>query len=102
MSRLEKLQKLAALAPNDPLTHYGLALEYLNSQQWDPAVAAFDAALKVDPKYSAAYYHKARALLGAGRAAEARSTLDAGIAVAAAGGDWHTQNEMTALLETIP
>ena len=101
MSRLDKLTKLTQLAPQDPMTHYGLGLEYINLERWDEAVAAFDRALGVDAKYSAAYYHKARALISAGRGGAARATLEAGIAVARSAGDWHTQNEMTALLDTI-
>jgi tetratricopeptide (TPR) repeat protein len=102
MSRLEKLQKLVSLAPADPMTHYGLGLEYINLQQWENAVEAFDRAIGVDAKYSAAYYHKARALISASRNADARATLQAGIQAATSAGDWHTQSEMTALLETIP
>jgi tetratricopeptide (TPR) repeat protein len=102
MSRLAQLQKLAQLAPNDPLTHYGLGLECMNLQDWPAAIAAFAAAIRVDAGYSAAYYHKARAELAAGLAAEARASLEAGLAVAKTKGDWKTQNEMRELLESIP
>lgn len=101
MSRLERLVKLTSLAPSDPMTHYGLALEYINLERWDDAVAGFDKAIAVDAKYSAAYYHKARALISAGREAEARATLEAGVDVADSAGDWHTKGEMSALLETL-
>ncbi len=101
MSRLERLQQLAQACPDDALAQYGLALEYINQQQWDDAVAAFDRAIAVDAKYSAAYYHKARAQIGAGRPEEARATLSAGIEVSGAAGDWKTQNEMRELLQTI-
>jgi tetratricopeptide (TPR) repeat protein len=102
MSRLEKLQKLVAIAPQDPLTHYGLGLEFINLERWADAAAAFDSALAADAKYSAAYYHKARALINAGRHDDARIALDAGMACAKSVGDWHTQGEMQALLETLP
>lgn len=101
MSRLEQLRKLALLEPADPLTHYGLGIEYLNLQRFDEAVAAFDAALAADARYSTAYYHKARAHAGAGRTADARSTLEAGMVVAREAGDWHAEGEMRALLETL-
>lgn len=101
MSRLEQLQKLIALAPNDPMSHYGLGLEYMNLQRWGDAVDAFGKAVEVDAKYSAAYYHKARALLADGRNDEARATLNAGTLVARAAGDWHTEGEMKELLGTI-
>lgn len=101
MSRLEQLLKLAQLEPNDPMSHYGVGLEYINLQQWDDAARAFDQAIRVDAKYSAAYYHKGRAQINAGREDEARATLLAGIEVAKSAGDWHTQSEMTGLLDTI-
>lgn len=99
MSRVEQLQKLVQVAPNDPLSHYGLGLEYINLQQWSDAVAAFDAALRNDAKYSVAYYHKARAQIGAGKSEDACDTLRAGMEVAQSAGDWHAQSEMQELLD---
>lgn len=101
MSRLDQLKKLITIAPNDPMTHYGLGLEYINLQDWANAAAAFGEAVRVDPKYSAAYYHKARAQIGGGLPDDARATLTAGIAQAQAVGDWHTKGEMEELLRTI-
>lgn len=100
MSRLEQLRKLVQVAGDDPMSHYGLGLEYIKLGQWSDAVAAFGRAIEVDPKYSAAYYHKARAQLGAGDAAAARETLARGIEAANAAGDWHTAGEMRELLAT--
>lgn len=101
MSRLEQLKKLAAVAPNDPLSHYGLALEYMNLSQFADAVKSFDAALLADSKYSAAYYHKARAQLADGQPDEARQTLVHGMEVAQTHGDWKTAGEMKDLMESI-
>ena len=101
MSRLEQLQELVATSPDDPLTHYSLALEYNNLERWDDAIAAFEAALKVDAHYSAAYYHKARAEIKASRREAARSTLTVGIEIAGAAGDAKTVREMKDLLDTI-
>ena len=101
MSRLDQLQKLVSIAPNDPMSHYGLGLEFINLAQWENAVSAFGQAIAVDAKYSAAYYHKARAEISAGRHEDARRTLAAGMDTAKAVGDWHTEGEMRELLETI-
>jgi tetratricopeptide (TPR) repeat protein len=76
-------------------------LEYFNLGQFAEAVAAFDKALAADPKYVAAYYHKARAEIRAARQPEARQTLSAGIAAAQAAGDAKTAREMKELLDTI-
>jgi tetratricopeptide (TPR) repeat protein len=101
MSRLEQLQKLVASSPEDPLSHYVLGLEYANLQRWEEAVAAHEAALRANPKYSTAYYHKARAEIKAGRGDAARQTLKFGIEVAQAAGDLKTVKEMQQLLDTI-
>lgn len=101
MTRLEQLEKLTSMTPNDPMAHYGLGLEFVNQQRWPEAVAAFDRAMKVDPKYSAAYYHKARAEIAAGLNDAARATLNDGMRAAQQAGDWHTEGEMRELLESI-
>lgn len=102
MSRLEKLLKLTQIAPDDPLCHYGLGLEYINLERWDDAAAAFARATEADANYSAAYYQRARAEISAGRGEDARRTLATGMSVARAAGDWHTEGEMRELLESIP
>lgn len=101
MSRLDQLRKLAALDPADPLTHYGLGIEYINLARWDEAVQAFDAALAANHSYSTAYYHKARAQAGAGQPDAARATLESGMRVARGVGDWHAEGEMRELLESL-
>lgn len=101
MTRLEQLLKLAETAPDDPLSHYALALEYINLAQWGAAVAAFARALEIDSDYTAAYYHKARAEIRARQREAAKATLEAGIECARAKGDRKTEREMRELLETI-
>lgn len=101
MSRLDQLLKLVALDPRDPMTHYGLGLEYLKLERFDDAIRAFDGALAADGKYSTAYYHKARTQAAAGRPGDARATLQTGIAVAQSAGDWHAKGEMEELLTTL-
>jgi len=100
MSRLEDLRRLAQAEPNDPLAHYALALEHLNLEQWDAAVTAFDKTLEIDANYTAAYYHKARAEIRAGRRDAAKATLDSGMRCARASGDMKTEREMRELWET--
>lgn len=101
MSRLEQLKKLVAIAPQDPLSHYGVGLEFINLQMWDDAAAAFAKAIEVDANYSAAYYHKARAEIAADRPDDARETLERGLSVAQANGDFKTENEMRQLADSI-
>lgn len=102
MSRLAQLLKLVRIAPDDALTHYSLGLEYAQLGQLPEAIAAFEAALRVDENYSAAYYQKAKVEIGLGRFDAARATLRCGTDTARNAGDWHTVNEMQSLAETIP
>lgn len=99
--RLEQLRRLAAASPDDPLTHYGLALEYMGLERWDEAIAAFDETLRIDARYVAAYFQKARAQLRQGRRGEAAATLGAGITAAEAKGDAHAAAEMRKMREAL-
>ncbi len=101
MSRLEQLLKLVEVSPDDPLTHYAVALEYFNQEQWDKSRQAFERTLEIDPNYTAAYYHKARAEIRAGLREQARQTLTAGQQCARRQGDLKTEREMQELLDTI-
>jgi len=101
MPRLEQLLQLVATSPDDPLTHYALALEYFNLERWDEALAAFRKTLEIDSEYTAAYYHKARAEIRAGQREAAGATLTTGMECARAHGDAKTEREMRELLETI-
>ncbi len=101
MTRLEQLRQLAAAMPDDPMTHYGVGLECIQLQDWPGAIAAFSSAIRADAQYAVAYYHRARAELGAGDPDTARDTLATGIEVAGRAGDLHTQGEMRELLATI-
>ena len=94
------IAKACSRGVRDPLTHYAVGLEYFNLGQFAEAVAAFQKAA-ADPKYVAAYYHKARAEIRAALQAEARQTLTAGIEAAQAAGDAKTTREMKELLDTI-
>lgn len=101
MSRLDKLEKLAAMQPDDPFVRYGVGLELAALERWEDAIAAFDRVLALDSQYTAAHLQKARAETRLGRRDDARMTLTAGITAANAAGDRHTADEMSKLLETL-
>ncbi len=101
MSRIEQLERIAEMSPDDPLAHYAVGLELNTLERWTDAVAAFDRALATDADYSAAYFHKAKALIKAGRGDDARQTLTTGIDVANRSGDMKTVREMTDLRDLI-
>jgi tetratricopeptide (TPR) repeat protein len=101
MTRLDQLQKLAAVQPDDPLIHYGIGLEYANQERWAEALAALEQTLKIDPQYVAAFFQKARAELKLNRRADAVATLTAGVSQAEQRGDRHSADEMRKMLETL-
>lgn len=101
MTRLEQLRKMVALQPDDAMLHYGIGLECVKLEQPDQAILAFERAIELDGKFSAAYYHKARTEIGAGRHDVARTTLTAGVEAAKAVDDSHLQEKMSELLKAL-
>jgi tetratricopeptide (TPR) repeat protein len=87
MSRIDQLQKLLELEPNDPFCLYGLAQEYVKTDELEKAIAYFDKTLEADGNYVYAYYHRGKALLRLGRRDDALATFRRGHEVARAVGD---------------
>ncbi len=102
MPSLEQINALLADDPDDVFLHYSRAMELSKQGRVDEAVEAFDHSLELDSTYCAAYYHKGRTLIDAGRHDEARAVLTAGQTAAETAGDAHTRDEITGLLDTIP
>lgn len=101
MPSIEQLQRLLEADPKDPFVLYGLAQEYAKAGDVGKAVEFFDRCLGADPAYCYAYFHKARVLGAAKRAAEAREVLAAGMKAARGAGDTHAAAEMEALLDEL-
>lgn len=97
MPSITQLTKLLEAEPHDPFLLYGLAQEYAKAGDVARAVEHFDRCLTADPGYCYAYYHKAKALMGVGRAEEARGAIKAGMAKAKEVGDTHAMSELQAL-----
>ena len=74
-------------------------MEYVNTGEWARAIPEFDAVLKTDPAYSAAYYHGGQALERMGNAVEAREMYQQGIEATTRKGDFHTRDEIRAALD---
>jgi len=101
MSRLEKLQQLAATQPDDPLTHYAIGLELLTLDRAAEARDAFNRVLSLDGRYTPAFMQRARAELRLGLRDAAAETLADGIAAAQAAGDRHAADEMRKMREAL-
>jgi tetratricopeptide (TPR) repeat protein len=101
MNRLDVLKGMVAQDPRNALARYGLAMEYVNSEQLEQAVAEFASLIESKPDYAAAYYHSGRTLEKLGRAEEAAAMYRRGIEVTTKSGDAHTRSELQAALDML-
>ena len=101
-NRLEILKQMVAQDPANSFARYGLAMEYSNSGALERAVEEFEALIKSDSNYAAAYFHGGQALEKLGRVNEARGVYEQGIAAATRKGDAHTRAEIEAALLALP
>lgn len=100
-NRVEILQNMLSQDPNNSFARYGLATEYANSGQLEPAIAEFRALLDKDQTYVAAYYHGGQTLERMGQADAAREMYQAGLEACQRKGDSHTYSEIERALETL-
>ena len=101
MDRIAMLTEILIANPGDAFARYGLAMEYANSGQIEPAVAEFKTLLEKNPDYTPGYFMAAQTLEKAGRIDEAKRLLVDGISSARRTGNAHAQAEMTAMLESL-
>jgi len=101
MDRIAMLSEILSQDPNNLLARYGLAMEYSNSGQLEPALDEFQKLLTANPDYTAGYFMAAQTLVKAGKQDEARQMLQSGITVARRKRDAHSESEMQAMLEEI-
>jgi tetratricopeptide (TPR) repeat protein len=100
-SRRRQLEAMLADEPHDPELRYMLGMEHVSAGDDAGALRCFEELLRLDPSYPPAYHQAARALLRLGRAPEARTLLERGIAAARQKGDQHEAAEMAGLLESL-
>jgi len=101
MNRIEMLTNLLSQNPNDAFARYGLAMEYANSGQTEPALSEFARLLQLHPDYTAAYQMAAQTLMRVGRSDDARQMLMNGITSAQRTGNRHAESEMQGMLEEL-
>ena len=100
--RLAMLEKITAGGGADSFAWYGLAIEYSSFGRTDDALKTFRALRDRDPKYVPMYLICGNMLVRAGRSAEAREWLDAGIREARAAGNDHAIDEIQSALAALP
>ncbi len=97
-SRRESLQGFVEANPNDAFARYGLALEFMNAGEFQPAAAHFRALIEKNPEYVPGYLMFGQLLARMGQKEDARDTLRRGIAAARRAGNVHALNEMESFL----
>lgn len=97
--RLGMLEKLTQSGSADSFAWYALALEYRKEDRTEEALGAFQSLRERDAAYLPMYLMAGQLLIGADRAAEARSWLEAGIELARSRGDSKALGELEAELE---
>jgi predicted Zn-dependent protease len=93
--RIASFRKLLASDPKDPMLHYGLATTLLGAGEPGEAATHLEAAIQLNPDYTAAYRELGRALEALGRTEEALEAWRRGIEVASKTGDLQAGKEMT-------
>ena len=99
--RLAFLEQHCASPSADSFAFYGLGMEYRKEGRVDDAIATFTKLKAKDPDYEPMYLMAGQALIDAGRAAEARTWLEAGVAVATRKHDSHALGELESALATV-
>lgn len=99
--RIDQLRKLLEAEPDDPFCLYSLAQEYAKREDFVQAVEWYDRALKADPHYHYAYYHKAKALQATEQIDAAMATIRVGIEHARAKGEQKALNELMSLMDEL-
>ncbi|HEY9182241.1 MAG TPA: tetratricopeptide repeat protein [Gammaproteobacteria bacterium] len=91
---IANLEALLAKGGDSATLRLALASRYLDAGDTAPAVKHAEAAVRLDPEYSAAWKALGRALAAAGRVAEAQASYARGIEVAERRGDQQAAKEM--------
>jgi Tfp pilus assembly protein PilF len=97
-SRIEQLQQLLAQDPASTFARYGLAMAYVQQGELEHAISEFEALLKTDPSYAAAYYHGGQTFEKLGRLDDARDYYRRGLE---ASRDPHARGELQAALDIL-
>lgn len=94
MGIIENLEAMRGRGQDSALLRLGLGTEYLKQGDHANAIAHLAEAVRLDPRYSAAWKLYGKALAAAGEPQRALDAFDQGIAAAEAKGDLQAAKEM--------
>jgi Tfp pilus assembly protein PilF len=99
--RLKSLFELYKKDPNDSFVAYGIALEYISTENYDEAEKHLSEIITKDPDYLPAYMQLAQVKENLNRLDEAKDTYRQGIEVAKKNGELKTASEIEEFLNEL-
>jgi Tfp pilus assembly protein PilF len=99
--RLKSLFELYKTDPNDSFVAYGIALEYISTDNYDDAEKFLSEIIIKDPDYLPAYMQLAQVKENLNKIDEAKDTYQKGIEVAKMNGELKTASEMEEFLNEL-
>jgi uncharacterized protein HemY len=99
--RLAMLEKMLAAGQADSFARYALGMEYRKEKRFEDAARTFTDLRQSDAEYLPQYLMAGQTLAEAGRPADAREWLEAGIALARRQGNMKTLGELESALSEI-
>jgi predicted Zn-dependent protease len=99
--RLAMLEGMVAKGSTDPFAWYALAMEYSNAGRLDDALNTYAKLREQSPTYVPMYLMCGQMLVKAGRKAEGREWLEAGVVTARAAGNTHALSELQSAVEEL-
>jgi Tfp pilus assembly protein PilF len=99
--RLQSLFELYKKDPNDSFVAYGIALEYISTENYDEAEKYLSEIISKDPDYLPSYMQLAQVKEKLNKIEEAKDTYKKGIEIAKKNGELHTASEMEGFLNEI-
>jgi len=100
-TRRQQLEEMIADDPNDALSRYFLAMDYVGAGEHEEAWRRFQEMFALTPEYVPAYLQAGQLLVRMGRPAEAVQVFQHGISVARRQNDEHAAGEMEEFLHQI-
>jgi tetratricopeptide (TPR) repeat protein len=101
MDRIEKLNDMLRLHPEDAFLRHALGLEYVKKGEDGKARALFSSILENDPDYVGTYYHLAALLIRNGEKEEAIKLCETGLAACKRAADDHAWRELNSVYEDL-
>jgi predicted Zn-dependent protease len=100
-SRIDIFAEMVKQQPDDAMIWYGLANEYVKTENWEQATDALLNVVRLNPDFTSAYQLLGTAKLNQGQHEEARRAWTDGISVADRTGAWKARQHMEGLLKGI-